>query len=350
MDENKLNDFVGEVLQDLGGAMSVAIVRLGARFGFYTTLAEKGPMTSSDLADSCSVDERYTREWLSQQAASGYLEYNAASNRFSLSPEQAMVLANEDSPVNLIPGFELASACIGNHDLVANAFITGKGVDWGDHGGCLFCAVGRFFRSGYLNFLVQNWLPALDGVVEKLERGAKVADLGCGHGFSTLLMAEAFPNSEFVGFDFHAGSIEHANAHAHEHPDINNARFEVATGKDFPGNDYDLIACFDCLHDMGDPAGCAAHVHQALKPDGTWLVVEPNAGDKLEDNLNPVGRLYYASSTLVCVPTSRAQEVGAGLGAQAGQAKLTEVINAGGFGSVKRATETPFNMILEARP
>lgn len=350
MNEEKLNNFVGQMLQDLGGATSVALVRLGVRFGFYTTLAEKGPMGSQDLAEACSVDERYAREWLAQQAASGYIEYDPSSARFTLPPEQAMVFANEDSPVYLVPGFELAAACIGNHDLVANAFLTGKGVDWGELGGCVFCAVGRFFRAGYLNHLVQEWLPALDGVVEKLERGAKVADLGCGHGFSTLLMAEAFPNSKFFGFDFHAGSIEKANAHAHEHPEVDNARFEVATGKDFPGDDYDLVTCFDCLHDMGDPAGCATHVHQALNDDGTWMVVEPNAGDKLEDNLNPVGRLYYAGSTMICIPTSLAQEVGAGLGAQAGQARLTEVITAGGFSNVGRATETPFNMILEARP
>jgi SAM-dependent methyltransferase len=234
--------------------------------------------------------------------------------------------------------------------MVEPAFRNGGGVGWGDHGACMFCAVARFFRPGYHNHLVGEWLPALDGVTAKLERGARVADVGCGHGWSTVLMAQAFPNSQFVGYDFHPASIEAANAHAASHGVAGNCRFETGAAKDYPGGDFDLVTFFDCLHDMGDPAGAAAHVRQSLKPDGSWMIVEPMAGDRLEDNLNPVGRLYYAGSTMICVPTSLSQEVGAALGAQAGEVKLREVITAGGFSHVRRATETPFNMILEARP
>ena len=241
------------------------------------------------------------------------------------------------------------ASMLDNQPKVEPAFKTGAGVAWGDQASCLFCAVARFFRPGYHNNLVSNWLPALDGVVAKLKRGAKVADVGCGHGVSTVLMAKAFPNSQFVGYDFHPSSIEHAQAHAREHGVRRIRRFEVGTAKDYPEKDFDLVAFFDCLHDMGDPAGAAAHVRQSLKPDGSWMIVEPMAGDRLEDNLNPVGRIYYAASTMVCVPTSLSQEVGAALGAQAGEAKLREVITAGGFRNVRRATETPFNMILEAR-
>ena len=226
----------------------------------------------------------------------------------------------------------------------------GGGVSWGDQSTCLFCATARFFRAGYKANLIDHWLPALDGMIEKLQRGAKVADVGCGHGWSTVIMAQAFPNSQFIGYDFHPSSIEHAQAHARDEGVSANARFEVATAKDYPGKDFDLVTFFDCLHDMGDPVGAAAHVRQSLKKDGTWMVIEPMAGDRLEDNLNPIGRLFYGGSTLVCVPTSLAQEVGAALGGQAGEARLREVITDGGFGRVRRATETPFNMVLEARP
>jgi SAM-dependent methyltransferase len=349
VDENTLMAFVGKVLNDLGGATSIPLVRMGERFGLYKALAARGPLNSRELADACGIAERYAREWLAHQAASGYVNYDPASRRYALDEAQALVFANEDSPVFMIPGFDLAAAAVGNQPLVEEAFVHGGGVDWGDLGGCVFCAVGRFFRSGYAAHLVAEWLPALDGVVARLEQGAKVADLGCGHGYSTALMAAAFPNSTVIGFDFHAGSIAHANAHAAQHGH-RNLRFEVATAKNFPGRDYDLVTCFDCLHDMGDPAGAAAYVHQALKADGTWMVVEPLAGDRQEENLNPVSRLYYAGSTMICVPTSLAQEVGAGLGAQAGEARLGEVIRSGGFRAVHRATATPFNMVLEARP
>ena len=350
IDEGKLNKFVGQMLGDLGGASSIAMARIGDALGLYRALHSDGPMTCVALASRTKLNERYLREWLSHQAASGYLTYDPAAATFTLPPEQAMVFAIEDSPVYMMGGFDVMAAMLDNQPKVQAAFKTGGGVAWGDQAGCMFCAVARFFRPGYHNNLVPQWLPALDGVVAKLERGAKVADVGCGHGWSTVLMAKAFPKSQFIGYDFHPGSIEDAKAHAAEHKVSGNATFEVAKAKEVPGRDFDLVTCFDCLHDMGDPAGAAAHVRTMLKPDGTWMVIEPMAGDRLEDNINPVGRLYYAGSTLVCVPTSLSQEVGAALGAQAGEAKLREVIGSAGFSSVRRATETPFNMILEARP
>lgn len=349
VDMDKLHHFVGQMLGDLGGAASVALVHIGDQLGLYKTLHVEGPMTVEELASAAGVNQRYLREWLSHQAASHYLSYDPATQKFSLPPEQAMVFAIEDSPVYLNGAFETMAAILGNQELVKPAFTTGHGVAWGDQSTCMFCAVARFFRPGYQNHLVSTWLPALDGVVAKLERGAKIADVGCGHGWSTVFMAKAFPNSQFVGYDFHRGSIAEARKHATEHG-ATNVRFEVGTAKDYAETDLDLVTFFDCLHDMGDPAGAAAHVHRSLKTDGSWMIVEPMAGDRLEDNLNPVGRLYYAASTMICVPTSLAQEVGTALGAQAGEAKLREVITSGGFASVRRAAETPFNMILEARP
>ena len=350
VDMDKLHQFVGQMLGDLGGAASVALVHIGDELGLYKKLHEMGPMTVAELAGAAGVHQRYLREWLSHQAASNYLAYDPATGRFSLPPEQAMVFAIEDSPVYLTGAYETMAALLGNQEKVKPAFKTGEGVAWGDQTTCLFCAVARFFRPGYQNHLVSTWLPALDGVVGKLERGAAVADVGCGHGWSTVFMAKAFPNSQFVGYDFHPSSIDEARQHARAHGVGGNCRFEVGTAKDYAGVGFDLVTFFDCLHDMGDPAGAAAHVRQSLRPDGTWMIVEPMAGDRLEDNLNPVGRLYYAASTMICVPTSLSQEVGAALGAQAGEARLREVITSGGFASVRRAAETPFNMILEARP
>ena len=350
VDDNKLHQFIGQMLGDLGGAASISMVRIGDALGLYRALHAKGGMTCGELAREAGVNERYLREWLSHQAASNYLSYEPASGTFSLPPEQAMVFADEDSPVYMLGGFDLMASLLDAQPKVQAAFKTGAGVGWDDHTGCMFCAVARFFRPGYYNNLVASWLPALEGVVARLEHGADVADVGCGHGWSTVLMAKAFPNSRFVGYDFHPSSIANAQKHAREHGVHANARFEVAKAKEYPGTGFDLVTFFDCLHDMGDPAGAAAHVRRSLKPDGTWMIVEPMAGDRLEDNLNPVGRLYYAGSTMVCVPTSLSQEVGAALGAQAGEAKLREVITAGGFRSVRRATETPFNLILEARP
>ncbi len=350
MDEKKLHQFVGQVLQDLGGAASIALVHIGDALGLYKALHTGGPMTVEELADKTRVHRRYLREWLSQQAASSYVTYDPATRKFTLPPEHAMVFAVEDSPVNLIGAFEAVAALLGNQELVKPVFKTGAGIAWGDHSACTFCAVARFFRPGYQNNLVASWLPALDGVVDKLKRGARVADVGCGHGWTTVFMAGAFPNSQFIGYDFHPASIEEARKHAAEHGVSGNCRFEVGAAKDYPDSGFDLVAFFDCLHDMGDPTGAAAHVHRSLKPDGSWMIVEPLAGDHLEDNLNPVGRLCYAASTMVCVPTSLSQEVGAALGAQAGEKRLREVICAGGFRNVRRATETPFNMVLEARP
>lgn len=350
MDDAKLHQFMGQMLGDLGGALSIALVRMGDRLGLYKALHAGGPMTSAELARTANVAERYTREWLSHQAASGYLSYDAASGRFALPDEQAMVFANPDSPVYLQGAFDLAAAMVGNQDAVEPAFRNGEGVGWGDQTHCLFCAVGRFFRPNYQTLLVQSWLPALDGAVAKLERGAAVADVGCGHGFSTVIMAKAFPNSTFTGYDFHPDSITQAREHATQHGVAANTRFEVATASDFPARDVDLVTFFDCLHDMGDPVGAARHVRQALKPDGHWMVVEPAAADWLEDNLNPVSRLFYAASTMVCVPTSLAQPVGVALGAQAGFARLSAVIREAGFGQIGKAAETPFNMVLEARP
>lgn len=349
MDEQKLNDFMGQLMGDLGGAFGVGLVRIGNALDIYKTLWEKGPLDSTELAKATGLAERYLREWLSYNAASNYVQYDAATGKFHIPAEQAAVFADEDSPVYMVDAFDAAAAYLDNQKPVQEAFKSGHGVGWGNQSGCLFCAVARFFRPGYQANLIQDWLPSMDGMREKLERGAKVADVGCGHGYSTVIMAQAFPNSEFIGFDFHSDSIEDARKHAAAHGVTDNIRFEVGSAQDFPGKDYDLVTFFDCLHDMGDPVGAATHVHSTLKADGSWMIVEPMAQDKLEDNLNPVSRLYYAASTLVCVPASLDQDVGLALGAQAGEARLREVITSGGFGTCRRATETPFNMVLEAR-
>jgi len=348
VNEDKLNQLVGKMLNDLGGACSVPMVRMGDRLGLYKALDDKGPMTSKELAKEAGIAERYAREWLSHQAASGYLDYDPVSGKFTMTPEQAMVFANSDSPVYLQGAFDIAVAMVENQAKVEPAFRTGKGVGWGAQAPCLFCTVGRFFRPGYQNNLVASWLPALDGVVAKLEAGATVADVGCGHGFSTIFMAKAFPKSTFVGYDFHPESVEQARVHAKQHGVSANTKFEVALASDYPGKDLDLVTFFDCLHDMGDPIGAARHVRETLKSDGTWMIVEPAAGDRLEDNLNPVGRMYYSGSTMICIPTSLDQPVGAAFGAQAGFKKLSSAIAEGGFAKVRKATETPFNMVLEA--
>ena len=349
IDEKKLQQFVGKMIIDLGAAISVPLVRIGVRLGLYKAMDGAGPMTSAEFATKSNISERYAREWLAQNAASGYLTYDPGSRRFELPAEQAMVFAKEESPFFIGGGFDAVAAVYQTQPLIEEAFKSGRGVDWGDHAGCLFCAVGAMLRPRYSANIVQKWLPALDGVVAKLQVGAEVADVGCGTGQSTMIMARAFPNSTFVGYDFHEPSIAHAASDARQRGCADNVRFEVAKAKDFPAKDLDLVTCFDVLHDLGDPVGAATHIHGSLKPDGTWMLMEPLAGDATEDNLGPVGRVAYGFSTMACVPVSLSQEVGMALGAQAGQAKLTEVIKAGGFSQVRRAAETPLNMILEAR-
>jgi 2-polyprenyl-3-methyl-5-hydroxy-6-metoxy-1,4-benzoquinol methylase len=345
-----LNALVGKMLTDLGGAYSVPTVRIGLRLGLFDALHQHGPATAEALAERTGLALRYVREWALAQAANGYMAYDPGSERFSLSPEQAMVFAVRDSPVFLEGAFDLAAAMIEGEAKVEAAFRTGQGVRWGESAGCLFCAVGAFFRPGYVNNIVQAWLPALDSIVPRLERGAKVADIGCGVGFSTILMAKAFPNSTFTGYDFHEPSIRQASEHAAAHGVAGRVQFETAPAKAIGATGFDLITMFDCLHDMGDPRGCAAHMHSMLKADGVWMVVEPIAGDAPRENIgNPVSRLYYNASTMICVPTSLDQEVGEALGAQAGQARLTEILRGAGFTRVRRATEGPFNMVLEAR-
>ncbi|KFG90252.1 Methyltransferase type 12 [Sphingobium herbicidovorans NBRC 16415] len=349
IDEVKLHLFVGKMLGDLGGAMSVPTVRLGVRLGLFDALAN-APATAADLAQRAGgLHERYVREWALAQAANGYIDFDPAADRFSLSPEQAMVFHNADSPVYLVAAFEMVAAMIEAEAKVEECFRHGTGVRWGDHAGCLFCATGAFFRPGYVNNIVQNWIPALEGVEAKLRSGAEVADIGCGVGFSTLLMAEAYPASRFTGYDFHEPSIEEARRHARAHGLEDRLQFEVATAKEVPGRNFDLVTMYDCLHDMGDPRGCARHMREILAPGGSWMIVEPIAGNRPEENFNPVGRLYYNASTMICVPTSLDQEVGEGLGAQAGEEKLTAVVLDGGFDRVRRAAEGPFNMVLEAR-
>ncbi|PJI87657.1 class I SAM-dependent methyltransferase [Sphingomonas koreensis] len=348
IDEAKHHAFIGKMLGDLGGAMSVPTVRIGLRLGLFEALTQ-GAATAVELAVRAGgLHERYVREWALAQAANGYIGFDPAPQRFDISPEQAMVFVNPDSPVYLAGAFELIAAMIEAEPKVEACFRHGTGVRWGDHAGCLFCATGAFFRPGYVNNIVQAWIPALNGVEAKLRSGAKVADVGCGVGFSTLLMAEAYTESEFTGYDFHAPSIEEARRHAQAHGLSDRVRFEVATAKDIPDSGFDLVTMYDCLHDMGDPRGCAAHMRGILAPGGTWMIVEPIAGDSPEQNFNPVGRLYYNASTMICVPTSLDQEVGEGLGAQAGEARLAQIVRDAGFGEVRRATEGPFNMVLEA--
>jgi ubiquinone/menaquinone biosynthesis C-methylase UbiE len=351
VDNDKLHGLVGKMLGDLGGAYSVPTVRIGFRLGLFDALHRYGPARSAELAQRTGLAERYVHEWALAQAANGYITFDPNHEAFSLTPEQAMVFVVKDSPVYLEGAFDLGAAMIEGQSKVESAFRTGDGVAWGDSSGCLFCAVGAFFRPGYVNGIVQAWLPALEGVLPKLKNGAKVADIGCGVGFSTLLMAKEFPASQFVGYDFHAPSIDEANAHAKAHGLADRVRFEVAPAKEIAERGFDLVTMFDCLHDMGDPRGCARHMRKLLKPDGAWMIVEPLAGDHPGANIgNPVSRLYYNASTMICVPTSLAQEVGEALGAQAGEAKLSELLSDAGFTRVRRATDGPFNMVLEVRP
>jgi SAM-dependent methyltransferase len=350
IDEAKLEAFMGKAVTDMGAVISAPLMVIGEKLGLYKAMAGAGPLTSQELAERTGVAERSVREWLRNQAAGEYLTYDAKTDRYELPPEQAMALADEESPVYLLGAFELIASLYADEDKILEAFKSGSGMGWHEHDPRLFLGTERFFRPGYKAHLVAEWIPALEGVQEKLERGAKVADVGCGHGASTVIMAEAYPKSEFLGFDYHDKSIEQARQRAEAAGVGDRARFEVASAQAFPGSGYDLVCVFDCLHDMGDPVGAAAHIHQALAEDGTWMIVEPYANDSVEENLNPVGRVFYGASTVVCTPASLSQEVGLALGAQAGEAQLTSVIQEGGFTRVRRATETPFNLVLEARP
>jgi SAM-dependent methyltransferase len=349
LDEAKLNAFMGRFVGDFGAVMHAATIVVGDQLGLYKALA-KGPATVDELAGITETDPRYLREWLSAQAASGYVEYDAAGERFSMTEEQAFALAEEGSPAFIPGAFQVAAAQWKAIPKIAKAMRTGLGLGWHEHDAALFHGTERFFRPGYVANLVSQWLPALDGVDARLRAGAKVADVGCGHGASTLIMAEAYPESQFTGFDYHEPSIAHARDAARQAGLQSRVSFDVATAKSFPGSGYDLVAVFDCLHDMGDPVGAASHVRGCLAPDGTWLIVEPFANDRLEDNLNPVGRVFYSASTFICTPASRSQEVGLCLGAQAGEARIRKVCEQGGFTRFRRAHQTPFNLIYEARP
>ena len=347
MDENKLHAFLGKAVGDLGAAMSAVLMSIGDELGFYKALAN-GPMTPAQLAKRTDTSERYVREWLNNQAAGGYVAYDPGSGKYHLEEEQALCLANPNGPVDLPGAYLIVQDLFHIRERAMENFRTGKGMEWGDHHRCLFHGTERFFRAGYNANLLGSWIPALTGMTDKLKKGAKAADVGCGHGASTILLAKAFPHSEFIGYDYHAASIETARERAKE-AHAPNAHFEVADATNYKEPDFDLIAFFDCLHDMADPVGAAKHAREKLKPDGSAMLVEPFAGDKIEDNLNPVGRVFYGASSLICVPVSLAKN-GPALGAQAGEARLREImVDDGGFKSLRRATETPFNLVLEAR-
>lgn len=350
VNQQKLDEFIGKVVNDVGATMSSILVVMGDALGLYRTLRDDGPLLSGELASKAGIAERYAREWLNAQAAAGYLTYDPATCRYGIQPEPALALCDPDSPA-YVPGFfQVAAAMWAGREQVTQRFRTGEGLPWGDHHSCLFEGTARFFRSSYIGSLMSAWIPALDGVEPKLRAGARVADVGCGLGASTILMAKAFPQSRFWGFDSHPASIDKARERARQEGVSDRIRFEVASASAYPGDGYDLIAHFDCLHDMEDPAGAARHARRTIASDGTWLIVEPFAADRAEENHNPVGRVYYSASTLLCVPHSLSQG-GPALGAQAGESRLRNVVvEGGGFTRFRRATQTPFNLVLEARP
>ena len=349
INEEKLNSLVGRAIDDFGAIISSALVRIGDKLDLYRTLKRVGPTTPQQLAEATGTNERYIRPWLINQAAAGYVDYDTASARYSLSPEQAMVLADDDTPYSMAGGFELLTSIIRDEPHITHAMRAGGGMLWGDHDEGLFTGTARFFKPGYVGNIVQSWLPALDGVVSKLEKGGIVADQGCGYGTSTIIMAQAYPNSRFIGFDNHAPSIEAARKAAVEAGVDSRCSFEVATAQDFPGSDYDLITFFDCLHDMGDPPGAARRAREALKQDGTVMLVEPMAGDNPEDNFNVVGRLFSAASVLVCTPHAVA-EGGKAIGTIAPDSQLKAIFDEAGYTRFRRATETPTSRVFEARP
>lgn len=350
IDQEKLNQFVFKAVGDLGATFHAAMVVIGDKLGLYKALASAGPLTSAELAEKTGTMERYVREWLGSQAAGGYVNYDSETGRYSLSEEQAFALAQEGSPAFLPGAFQLATAALKAEPKIAEAFRTGKGFGWHEHDPGLFHGTQRFFRPNYVANLVSNWIPALEGVEANLQKGIRVADVGCGLGASTILMAQSYPNSTFVGFDYHEESIKWAREAAKEAGVADRVAFEAAMAKDYPGQDYGFVTFFDCLHDMGDPVGAAAHVLESLDAGGTWMIVEPFAGERVEENLTPVGRVFYSASTLICTPASLAQEVGLALGAQASETRLREVVTSGGFTRFRRAAETPFNRVYEAKP
>jgi len=348
IDTDKLNQLLGRFVDDFGAAFHAGMAVIGDKLGLYKGLAEAGPSTSTELAERTHTTERYVREWLACQVAGGYVSFDREAGKYYLTEEQAFV-QDENGPVFMPGAFEVAVAALKSDAKIAEAFRTGNGVGWHEHDPGLFRGTERFFRPGYGANLVSSWIPSLEGVEAKLKAGAKVADVGCGHGASTILMAQAFPKSTFIGFDYHGPSIEYARDAAAKAGVSDRVSFDIARAKDYPGNDYDLVTFFDCLHDMGDPVGASAHVLQSLKGDGTWMIVEPFAEDTLEGNLNPRGRAFYGASTLICTPASLSQEVGLGLGAQAGEKRIGDVVKSGGFTRFRRAAETPFNLVFEAR-
>jgi SAM-dependent methyltransferase len=350
IDGDKLMQFVFRAVDEVGATLNTALVVMGDRLGLYRAMAGAGPLSSAELAERAGTAERYVREWLNAQAAGSYVEYDPGTGRYTLPPEQAAALTDPDSPAYLPGFFQIALGSVIDSPSIVEAARSGAGFGWHEHVADVHEGCERFFRPGYNANLTSGWLPALDGVVAKLERGALVADVGCGYGASTILMARAFPNSTFAGSDYHNGSIETARRHAQEAGVSGRVSFETAAAGAYSGTSYDLVTMFDCLHDMGDPAGAARHVRGTLKPDGTWMIVEPHAGDRIEENFNPVGRAFYSFSTLLCTPASLSQDVGLALGAQAGEARIRDVVTAGGFTRFRRVAETPFNLVYEARP
>jgi 2-polyprenyl-3-methyl-5-hydroxy-6-metoxy-1,4-benzoquinol methylase len=350
VDPEKLNALAGKFLNDMGAAITGPSILIGEQLGLYKALAEVGPATPEEVAKKTGTLERYLREWLAGQAAAGYIEYDSRSNRYSMTPEQAYAMTNEDSPLYIPGAFYTVASVYKDQRKIAEAIRTGAGMGWHEHHVDLFMGTKKFFRPGYLANLTSSWLPSLEGVVAKLQKGARVADVGCGLGASTIIMAKAFPKSEFVGFDYHLESIEWARNDAVTEGVSRNTDFQVATAKEYPGKDYDLVTFFDCLHDMGDPVGAGRHVRASLKPDGTWMVVEPFAKEMVAENLTAVGRVFYNASLLICVPASLSQEGARGLGAQASDSALEDVFRAGGFARVRKAVETPFNRVFEMRP
>jgi SAM-dependent methyltransferase len=349
LNQAKLHEFVMKAVGEMGAAMNAALIVIGDKLGLYKAMSGAGPITSAELAKKTGTTERYVREWLASQAAGGFVTYDAAAGRYTLPPEQALALADETSPVFLPGFFEIVAACTKDEAKITEAFRSGKGVGWHEHDHGLFAGTERFFRPNYRAHLISEWIPALGDTESKLKAGAQVADVGCGLGTSTILLAQAYPKSTVVGFDYHDGSIKMAREAAAKAGVGDRVKFEVAKAKDYPGKGFELVAFFDCLHDMGDPEGAARHVKESLGPNGVWMIVEPFANDKLEDNLNPIGRVFYAASTMLCTPAALSEEVGLALGAQAGEGRLSKILHNAGFSRVRRAAETPFNIVLEAR-